>query len=614
MTKGVISRNLSSVLFRYLPGCYVSFDNLIMTVDEVETVPITSVNTNRIFSRIIGLKKMFAEGKGSDLPSTQDDFVFKKPKRVRLKLHPLTMYCGVCKQGYSFSEAEDIAKITKNRFKCVVCNKGKLKQLPFVYVNQYGFVDQIELKRCSKHGLKYMKLHKGAGGSSDIGQWRWVCHYPNCNEKRDLNGFDPATGVSSMYPVPATAGTIFYPHSTNFVNLPDEDRLNNVPNYQELVIGKYLDILGEFKLKELLYDEEKGDDEAAALIERLKQLGAQIPDEIRQKAVSQKSEIKNRVIEYVRSLIGDSELVEDISYSLLEFMSCKEDLGLNQGRPREKNFRSMTQMIESETEISKKRTFEAFRDRIQELGFTEAWLIEDLNIITSVYGYSRKEFDPKKCKLCKFPDVQDDRNNYKTPIYGAVQTTEGILFQVDRNRILNWLYDLKKIDSIPETDQERKEWFLKNIDLSQAHSLNEIEGNSAFKFVYNALHSISHSLLITGSDICGIDKESMGEIIFPNIPAILIYSNNPSEMGAMASLFEGTIIPWLDRTVEHANRCIYDPICINDEKGACLHCSYISEISCIKLNKDLDRKKLIGKYEGGKLIYKGFWHDLLKYR
>ncbi|MFC1722913.1 hypothetical protein ACFL0V_02140 [Nanoarchaeota archaeon] len=619
MAKGSIFRNLSSVIFRYLPGCYVSFDNLITKVDELGTVPI-NVNTHRIFSRILSLKENFVKnGLGSDLPDLPDDFVFYKPQSVNLKLHPLTMYCSICKKGYSFDEAEDIARVTGNRFKCIACQKGYLKQLPFVYVNEYGFVDQIELKPCSvrDHGKKYMRLVKG---STNIGKWRWKCSAKGCNRDRDMNGYDPSTG-KVMWPTPATAGTIFYPHTTSFVNLPDEEMLHKYANYREIITAHYLGLLAEnnMTLKQALEIKGEVDESAVATIEKLKQMGLKIPEELKQQVVTGSGEIRKQVIEHVKNLFQGGEYdnkIEEISYSILEYLSCKENLGIA-GISRDKRHRSMSELIETEGDVPTKEKYTSFKNTLAKFGFTEAWIVEDLNIITAVYGYSRKEYDPSKCRLCKFPEVKDDMGNLKTPIYGTRDVTEGILFKIDRKRILEWLKerfkDTKLIENIPETERELKEWFLTNIDIEQAHSLNEIDDEEVLtKAVYNLIHSISHSLLITGSDLCGIDKESMGEIIFPNIPAILIYSNNPSEMGAMTALFEGAIIPWLDKAAEHVSRCIYDPVCINDVKGACLHCAYISEISCSKLNKDLDRKSLIGYYDCGKTIYRGFWHDQLR--
>ncbi len=614
MPIGEIKRNISSVLFRYLPGCYVSFDNLITTVEEIDSVDI-NVNKQRIFSRILNLRDNF--DLGFELPELTDDLVFRKPRSVRLRLHPLTMYCSECYRGYEFDEAEDIARRTRDTFRCPACKKGYLKQLPFVYVNEYGFVGQIELKNCKshkEHWNKFMRLDKGKG-SSDIGKWRWVC---NCGDQRDLNGYDPASASKPMWPIPATASTVFYPHHTSFVNLPDEEMLHQYPNYKELILGYYLGLLSRYNitLKQTL-ETRGGSEEAAAMIEKLKGMGVKITDDIKKRALTDLDKAKSEIIKHIKDLLREDNYekkLDQVSYSILEFLSCKEDLGLS-GIGRGQKFRSMSNLIEEESDIQLKEKYKTFRNKLIEFGIKEAWIIEDLSIITAVFGYSRKEFDPKKCKLKKFPEVQDDMGNFKTPVYGSRDITEGILFELDRKMILDWLKDrgLVKQKDMPKTDREMKEWFIQKLDTEQTQSLNELDpSNQIQKEVYNLIHSMSHALLITGSDLCGIDKESMSEIIFSNVPAIILYSGNPSEMGAMTALFEGAIIPWLDKAAEHVSRCIYDPICINDEKGACLHCAYISEISCCRLNKDLDRKTLVGNYKAGREVYKGFWHDQLR--
>ena len=132
-------------------------------------------------------------------------------------------------------------------------------------------------------------------------------------------------------------------------------------------------------------------------------------------------------------------------------------------------------------------------------------------------------------------------------------------------------------------------------------------------YVYNLLHSMSHSLLRQAAYLCGLDKNSLSEYILPNIPAIFIYCQNSQgfSLGALFNLFEAYFDKWLTSMRNELEKCIFDPICIERDR-ACAGCLYLNEISCAHFNKDLDRRFLIGWYDkdSGERIY-GFWEDAL---
>jgi hypothetical protein len=80
-------------------------------------------------------------------------------------------------------------------------------------------------------------------------------------------------------------------------------------------------------------------------------------------------------------------------------------------------------------------------------------------------------------------------------------------------------------------------------------------------------------------------------------------------MGALYSAFQSHFDKWLKHAKDKANKCIFDPICIDKEK-ACAGCLFLNEISCQHFNKDLNRGYLCGyfdKLKQEKLI--GFWED-----
>ena len=133
------------------------------------------------------------------------------------------------------------------------------------------------------------------------------------------------------------------------------------------------------------------------------------------------------------------------------------------------------------------------------------------------------------------------------------------------------------------------------------------------KAVYSLLHTISHMLIQSAGVNSGLSKDSLSEIIFPNIPAVFIYSTTIQgiTLGSISGLFETNYAKFLQDAYENYEICTFDPICSETQNGACVACTYISDVSCAHFNKDVSRAWLYGGEIlcNGKIIKikKGFW-------
>ena len=158
-----------------------------------------------------------------------------------------------------------------------------------------------------------------------------------------------------------------------------------------------------------------------------------------------------------------------------------------------------------------------------------------------------------------------------------------------------------------------KAWFINHINLGaiQPFSLLSVEEDAITYYVYRLIHTISHTLIIAAAEVCGLDKNSLSEYIFPNVPAIFIYCQNSQgfNMGALFSIFEMYLDKWLDNSYQAAKECVFDPVC-REGDAACTGCIFTNEISCQHFNHDLDRNLLIGKMDKKTetRLY-GFWED-----
>lgn len=64
-------------------------------------------------------------------------------------------------------------------------------------------------------------------------------------------------------------------------------------------------------------------------------------------------------------------------------------------------------------------------------------------------------------------------------------------------------------------------------------------------------------------------------------------------MGSLFNTFEAYFDKWMNKAYANAQKCIFDPICIERQK-ACTGCLFVNEVSCQHFNKDLDRTLVVG--------------------
>jgi len=187
------------------------------------------------------------------------------------------------------------------------------------------------------------------------------------------------------------------------------------------------------------------------------------------------------------------------------------------------------------------------------------------------------------------------------------------VLELTRSRVLRWLEAVAGVAGIPDEGDEieQKSWLLNNFAADSVLPFSEIPSTDIVtKALYTLVHSVCHTLLSSASSLAGLDKNSMSELLFPTIPAFVIYSNSSSDsqLGGMFTLFESQFTTWLELAVERARKCLYNPMCI-EGKGACHACLYLAEISCEHSNRDLNRGSLVGRTDGP--FSTGYWSPAL---
>lgn len=203
-------------------------------------------------------------------------------------------------------------------------------------------------------------------------------------------------------------------------------------------------------------------------------------------------------------------------------------------------------------------------------------------LIGTITGSTRREI------LLFDPIVPRDRNNKKPTVFVRDYLTEGIVFQLDYKRLLNWLnWNKMTIDpslNILHFDGE-----------AENHFRNIISQNEKCKqAVTILLHTYCHMLIQQSTIDTGLEIQSLSERIYPKTASFFIFSTSGLNIGGLEFTYDYHLEDWFKRMIEIASDCPQDPACMIDEAGSCNACSYVPDNVCERFNQDLDRATLVG--------------------
>ncbi len=605
-----MKRGKSQLLFRFLPSMVFDSKNCILKIDKWDCQEIIDINKTRVVQQIHkNLRPFIINGNAKGFPSVPDvkEYAILEPKKVEARVWPLTYVCNNnrCNAAFSF-ETYESNKITQKLkdFTCPRCKIGNLYQFDMIYFDSDGKLDYVKSPKEIRKDDSAILMKNGKNPKN----WRWKSSKnPSYELSLNTRNFD-APNQPIMYPRPFRTTAVMYPFSEEFINInsKDEKIFHEHSDLAKLKIAEYLDLLDKYKIlyEDLSNIKENTNDSTKlnTMVEDLKKKG--LSDEIienikKSYEISHPSEFetKMKIIDELNSKVDfNSKNYLDIALECFDYL---ETINLEGSK-------SISEVVKEAQEEGRSNVYniKMFPSKLGEIGIKNSYIVKDLSILTTTYGFTRKEIEPDKAVINSFQSTEDEP---RIPIYGTKKNTEAIVFELDRMKILFWLkenginIDLNKIKS----DEDAKIWFLNNIQSNKISRFNEIDNtvNIETKMIYSLIHTISHSLLIQASFQSGYEKESLGEIILPSIPSVILYlkTANDFQLGGMHTLFENHIIPWVVEVKELIRRCIYDPVC-KSKGGACHACLHISEGSCQHFNKDLGRHYLIGNK---KTI--GFW-------
>lgn len=620
-----MNRSITQSLYKYLPEAWIDF--YIKKTRTMYTARVrgwnsellTDINHSRLIEKVKSNISYF-EGNGGKLDGFGDlDYISVENYEVRTpkagvnpdifaEVNPLTFYCSGCNKIEILRESSDVKKYTIPRSKC--CSKP-LKQISLIYSCHCGWAGPVVSLPCDKHGFDNLKYNGSFGFKCGV-----------CNSTRQMIKKCP-TCKKTLYPKPALDGSHFIPFSVStidLINMKEEEFLSKEGiDGSKIILGNWLGKINEDEYKSFINEgiPKEDDEEKKAEYERMVNLfmtAMAQPEELARESA------KLAVYKDSPSVLNDIDRYFDTNIKIEDTnktaASILEYYRILNGEDNKNYISTLEKAKQISKELNTSSDYERYDELANRFGIKNIQACGNVPFLFCSYGYTRKSNEPNGTTLKAFPSEGKTKKN----IYAVKLNTEGILIEFDKVKILNWLVRNNFIDKndLPTDmydETKLKEWFLNNIQADKIPTFNDINKDLYPKtsYVYNLLHSISHALIKQAGDLCGLDKNSLSEYIFPQIPAIFIYCQNSQglSLGALFNLFEAYFDKWLKYTLNSIDKCIFDPVCL-DRDRACAGCLYINEVSCNHFNKDLDRRYLIGHYDKStkKKIY-GFWEGAL---
>ncbi|GAA2746291.1 DUF1998 domain-containing protein [Kitasatospora cinereorecta] len=240
--------------------------------------------------------------------------------------------------------------------------------------------------------------------------------------------------------------------------------------------------------------------------------------------------------------------------------------------------------------------------------FSDVVQAERLREVRALIGFTRLDApDPEEPDLVKRAPLSRD-----TPTWVPASEVrgEGIFLRVDEDLITAWE---QRVEGTAADEAHRAAYreFRKNrySDRIERDDFDLMRGWPGLRYI--ALHTLSHLLIRTIALECGYSSASLAERIYAGgnddpRAGILIYTAVPDAEGTLGGLVAlaepATLTRIVRRAWYDARRCSSDPLCAERlpqppedflHGAACHACLFVSETTCERGNRFLDRRFIV---------------------
>lgn len=624
-SKQQMKRGKTQSLYKYLPETWIDFSvrgkerkQYIAKVLRWNSEKLDGINAKRLIRTVNEAVRSFENqattpgpikptiGFGAELTKDNCDVLTPKASEeergIVAQISPLTFYCKRCYKVYQFSNEEEYMK----RRVCTnpECHHAELTQFRQIYFCKCGYATDKHNPRCPEHGYQYVKWD---------GRFDFVC--TKCKRPIPMQVKCPTCG-DMLRPKVALDPAQFFVFSLSLIDLIDEnlEKFISESEYGPYITFAYwLGMISKEELDEIIKNGIVSDPEAYQKVyDQFYQLMlTALKNEVAAATAAKTAadqQCGNRFNDIVTSLKGKvfttEEDISSIAERILEYdlITRLDDVS------------DLASAVDVARLLNTNANPEQYAQIAERFGIKSARVCDRIPFVSCSYGYTRVESEYKEgVQLHALKEEKSGRKN----VYATKLNTEGVLFEFDRKKIIQWLLvnGIISEDEAPNLDSEEeiKIWFLNNIKPSLIHPFSTIDETASKEtyYVYRLIHSLSHLLIRAAADIGGLGKDSLSEYIFPGIPAVLIYCQNSQgfNLGSLFNTFEAYFDKWMNKAYSNALKCIFDPICIERQK-ACTGCLFVNEVSCQHFNKDLDRSLVIGHIDREtQKRTTGFWEE-----
>ena len=538
------------------------------------------------------------------------------------EMSPLVFYCSACGTVFDVRNPSNVDKYT---WKCKECGKWAVKQLQMIYACECGHAQPIKIPYVP--GVKDFKYRPN--------ETQYKMFYKNGRAEKPAEFVLPCpTCNARLVPDNANSGRNYKPFTLRVINLVDERCgrfYTKGLEAQKTIVSRWFGQVSAEDYEEILNnidlafsDAFRSDSQRAAIEQQVRSLvdAGLLPAEMFESAVNnmlQNTSNTKSVERYVticddlfakrkaEDSVGYTEWLGHFSFKLMQYDTLKYA----------KRIVTLEEAIQRQLEMEFIDSVDEVNELNARLGISNMQVSCDIQILNCTYGYTRRVADPKnssnkQCRL-KLNAYDKTRDGTANLVYGAKLDTEGILFEIDRRKIVEWLYANGIIteEQLPDLDDDVsvKKWFAEYVHSDVISMFGEIDEDEVItKNVFALLHSMSHAFMNAAGELSGLSSNSLTEIIIVETASIFIYAQTSQgiPLGALSGMAETNYAYFLKKAFDESKNCVFDPICMERDDTACSACLIIPEISCNHFNAELGRKYLYS-IDGVDTPTIGFW-------
>ncbi len=629
-----MERSKNQAVYRYLPGMWVSDSDRAVTglIENWNWRDMDGIYSRFIINEIMRQIQMFADRGGDitsyDITSGTDSLrIVEAAERdgvsdVLGTVSPLVFYCSSCGHVFAKNNASQIDRYT---WVCPKCHNHSVKQLQMVYTCECGHAEPIRIPyvrgvtefRYRPNESPYKMFYRD-GKSEKAAEFSLIC--PTCG--------------SRIVPDNATAPRNYRPFTLRIINLVDKRSgkfYEKGIEAQKVVVAKWFDKVSPDAYNNILENLEFAFSDKLRIESRRKEVESQVKTLVELGLVDEEkfddvvaqmlasSMDQNSVEKYVtecddlflkkknENKDAYERWINSIAFKLMQYYTLKDS----------KHIISLNDTIQRLLEMEFIDGPEEVNALNEQMGISNMQVTSDVQIVNCTYGYTRRTNDPhkqsnKNCRL-KLSAFGRDREGVANLVYSSKLDTEGVLFEIDQKKIINWLYRNGIIteEQLPDLGDSLsiKKWFAEYVHSDSITMYGDIAKEERItQAVFSLLHSISHAFIKTAGELSGLSGNSLSEIIILETASIFIYAQSGQglTLGSLSGMIETNYTGFLRKAYSDNKSCVFDPICTERDDTACSGCLIIPEVSCNFFNSQLGRKYLYS-VNGVKTPKIGFW-------